>query len=199
MLQRCGQAVGGQIDLDKVVHNAQTHAAFDIVELLIARQHDEGRQGGAVLMAGFRKRKAVHDRHTDVGNHDVRLLLLNGPERLGTVAGGARRPHSPARPSSACPAYRSGPAAHRLQARLRSQENPLYFWLSGPADGLLPLCRCRAHSQCSGRRPRQSCIAAACGHSTCPHGGIWRRLPRGRAPAGPLRLGLRRHADAVVR
>ena len=36
VLQRCGQAVGGQINLDKVVHNAQTHAAFDIVELLIA-------------------------------------------------------------------------------------------------------------------------------------------------------------------
>ena len=51
VLQRCGQAVGGQIDLDKVVHNAQTHTAFDIVELLIARQHDESRQGGAVLMA----------------------------------------------------------------------------------------------------------------------------------------------------
>ena len=28
--------------------------------------------------------KYRHDRHTDVGNHDVRLLLLNGPERLGT-------------------------------------------------------------------------------------------------------------------
>ena len=132
VLQRCGQAVGGQIDLDKVVHNAQTHAAFDIVELLIARQHDEGRQGGAVLMAGFRKRKAVHDRHTDVGNHDVRLLFLNGPERLGTVAGGADDLIA-----------QRGPVQHALHTdqdqRLivykqdsGHKKTPFYFWLSGP-------------------------------------------------------------------
>lgn len=83
-------------------------------------------------MAGFRKRKAVHDRHTDVGNHDVRLLLLNGPERLGTVAGGADDLIA-----------QRGPVQHALhtdqdqrlivyKARLWSQETPLYFWLSGP-------------------------------------------------------------------
>ena len=83
-------------------------------------------------MAGFRKRKAVHDRHTDVGNHDVRLLLLNGPERLGTVAGGADDLIA-----------QRGPVQHALHTNQDQRlivykqdsghkKTPLYFWLSGP-------------------------------------------------------------------
>ena len=89
LVQRGGQALGSQVDLDKVVHHAQPHAALYIVKFLIAGQHDEYRQGRAVLVAALRQRKTIHDRHTDVGNNDVGVGLSDGLEGLGPVAGGA--------------------------------------------------------------------------------------------------------------
>ena len=82
------QVLGGQVQLDQIIHHPGTHGLLDVIKFLKAGQHDKGGQGAA-LPAGAGKGKAVHHRHFYVCNDDIRLLPLDEFQRQLAVAGGA--------------------------------------------------------------------------------------------------------------
>ena len=82
------QVLGGQIQLDQIIHHPGSHGLLDVIEFLKAGQHDKGRQGAA-LPAGVGKGKAVHHRHFYVCDDDIRFFPLDELQRKLAVAGRA--------------------------------------------------------------------------------------------------------------
>ena len=82
------QVLGGQVQLDQIIHHPGSHSLLDVIKFFKAGQHDKGGQGAA-LPAGAGKGKAVHYRHFYVSNDDIRLFPLDEFQRQFAVAGGA--------------------------------------------------------------------------------------------------------------
>ena len=82
------QVLGGQVQLDQIIHHPGTHGLLDVIKFFKAGQHDKGGQGAA-LPAGVGKGKAVHHRHFYVCDDDIRLFPLDELQRKLAVAGRA--------------------------------------------------------------------------------------------------------------